>query len=151
MVSMEVCIDDDVDLFRGDAESLQSIQQSSLRALEPTPFLLPGVELVAVACVHQDALPAGLDEERPRGKADPVQGVRGVKPFPHDPGYQPEDASPVYPEEPIVDEPDLNVANLHEAMAAVNAEKNLVRRLPSQKQVADWVEQAKTLPPKVTY
>ena len=44
-----------------------------------------------------------------------------------------------------------NAANLHAAMAEVNGEKNLVRRLPSQKQVADWIEQAKTLPPKVTY
>jgi predicted flap endonuclease-1-like 5' DNA nuclease len=44
-----------------------------------------------------------------------------------------------------------NPENLHAAMAEVNAEKKLVRQVPSQKQVADWVEQAKTLPPKVTY
>jgi predicted flap endonuclease-1-like 5' DNA nuclease len=44
-----------------------------------------------------------------------------------------------------------NAANLHAAMVEVNEEKNLVRRLPSQNQVADWVEQAQTLDPKVTY
>jgi predicted flap endonuclease-1-like 5' DNA nuclease len=44
-----------------------------------------------------------------------------------------------------------NPENLHAAMVEVNAQKKLVRQVPSQKQVADWVEQAKTLPPKVTY
>jgi len=44
-----------------------------------------------------------------------------------------------------------NAANLHAAMVEINEEKNLVRRLPSQNQVADWVEQAQTLDPKVTY
>lgn len=44
-----------------------------------------------------------------------------------------------------------NAANLHAAMVETNGEKNLVRRLPSQEQVADWIEQATALPPKVTY
>ena len=44
-----------------------------------------------------------------------------------------------------------NAANLHAAMVEVNAEKNLVRRLPSQSQVAAWIEHAQTLEPKVTY
>jgi predicted flap endonuclease-1-like 5' DNA nuclease len=44
-----------------------------------------------------------------------------------------------------------NSANLYAAMVEVNGEKNLVRRLPSQNQVAAWIEQAKTLEPKVTY
>ena len=44
-----------------------------------------------------------------------------------------------------------NPENLHAAMVKVNAEKKLVRQVPSQNQVADWVEQAKVLPPKVTY
>jgi len=44
-----------------------------------------------------------------------------------------------------------NAANLHAAMVETNGEKNLVRRLPSREQVADWIEQAKALPPKVTY
>ena len=44
-----------------------------------------------------------------------------------------------------------NPANLHAALIEVNAEKQLVRRLPGKNQVADWIEQAKTLPPKVTY
>jgi len=44
-----------------------------------------------------------------------------------------------------------NPANLHAALAKANAEKELVRRLPSEKQVAEWVEQAKALPRVVTY
>lgn len=41
--------------------------------------------------------------------------------------------------------------NLYEKMAETNAAKKLVRKLPSNKQVADWVEQAKALPRAVEY
>ena len=44
-----------------------------------------------------------------------------------------------------------NADNLYEKLTAVNQEKNRVRRLPSSRQVADWVEQAKQLPRKVHY
>ncbi len=44
-----------------------------------------------------------------------------------------------------------NAENLTTAMEAVNAEKKLVRQLPALKTVTDWIEQAKDLPPKVTY
>jgi predicted flap endonuclease-1-like 5' DNA nuclease len=44
-----------------------------------------------------------------------------------------------------------NADNLYTALADTNKAKKLVRRLPSQAQVADWIQQAKTLPPKVTY
>ncbi len=44
-----------------------------------------------------------------------------------------------------------NPENLHQKMAEVNAEKELVRRLPGLKQVQDWVAQAKELPRKITY
>ena len=44
-----------------------------------------------------------------------------------------------------------NAENLHAKLAEVNAEKKLVRRLPSQGQVSDWVAQAKDLPRKITY
>ena len=44
-----------------------------------------------------------------------------------------------------------NAANLHAKMTEVNEAKKLVRRLPSQSQVADWVAQAKELPRKITY
>lgn len=44
-----------------------------------------------------------------------------------------------------------NPANLHKAMAEVNAEKKLVRQLPSETAVADWVDQAKELPATMTY
>ena len=44
-----------------------------------------------------------------------------------------------------------NPENLYAKMQEVNQEKNLVRRLPSAKQVANWIEQAKHLVPKVTY
>ena len=42
-------------------------------------------------------------------------------------------------------------ANLYKKMTEVNAAKKLVRQLPSEKQVADWVAQAKKLPRGVFY
>jgi predicted flap endonuclease-1-like 5' DNA nuclease len=41
--------------------------------------------------------------------------------------------------------------NLYQAIVRVNEAKRLVRRLPTLGMVTDWVEQAKRLPPKVTY
>jgi predicted flap endonuclease-1-like 5' DNA nuclease len=41
--------------------------------------------------------------------------------------------------------------NLHAKMVEVNETKKLVRLVPSAKQVADWVEQAKGLPAMMTY
>jgi len=41
--------------------------------------------------------------------------------------------------------------NLFQKMGATNAQKKLVRKLPTQEQVADWVEQAKALPRMVSY
>lgn len=44
-----------------------------------------------------------------------------------------------------------NAENLAAKMAEVNAEKKLVRQVPSLKQVEAWVAQAKELPPVMTY
>lgn len=44
-----------------------------------------------------------------------------------------------------------NAENLTEKMAQINQEKKLVRQIPSQKAVVDWIEQAKTLDPVVNY
>ena len=41
--------------------------------------------------------------------------------------------------------------NLAAKLAEVNEAKKLVRQVPSEKSVADWIEQAKTLPPVLTY
>ena len=41
--------------------------------------------------------------------------------------------------------------NLAAKMAEVNEKKKLVRLVPSEKSVAKWVEQAKSLPPVLTY
>ena len=41
--------------------------------------------------------------------------------------------------------------NLFEKMEAVNQVKKLVRKMPIQSQVANWVEQAKTLPRVICY
>ena len=41
--------------------------------------------------------------------------------------------------------------NLHEKLVEVNTTKKLVRKLPVESQVADWVEQAKKLPRVVSY
>ncbi len=42
-------------------------------------------------------------------------------------------------------------ANLAKKMAEVNTAKKLTRNLPTEAQVADWVEQAKKLPRAITY
>lgn len=44
-----------------------------------------------------------------------------------------------------------NAANLASKMEELNAEKNLVRRVPSESEVADWVEQAKGMERVVTH
>lgn len=41
--------------------------------------------------------------------------------------------------------------NLHKKLTEVNEKKKLVRQLPSEKQVADWVKQAKKLPRRIKY
>ncbi|MFA5624240.1 MAG: DUF4332 domain-containing protein [Bradymonadales bacterium] len=41
--------------------------------------------------------------------------------------------------------------NLTQAMLEANEAKNLVRRAPSQKEVEKWIEEAKSLPRKLTY
>lgn len=42
-------------------------------------------------------------------------------------------------------------ANLFEKLKAVNAEKKLVRQMPSLKAVTKWIEEARTLPRAVEY
>ena len=44
-----------------------------------------------------------------------------------------------------------NPENLYAALVETNKQKKLVRQLPSQNQVADWVEQAKSLPRAIEY
>lgn len=44
-----------------------------------------------------------------------------------------------------------NAANLHAKMAEVNAEKKLVRQLPTLRSVEQWVAQAKELPRMIGY
>ena len=44
-----------------------------------------------------------------------------------------------------------NAENLYAAMVKVNEEKNLVRQVPAQSQVEDWVKQAKELPRAINY
>jgi len=44
-----------------------------------------------------------------------------------------------------------NAENLSAKLTEVNASKELTRRLPTTDQVADWIEQAKSLPRIVTY
>jgi predicted flap endonuclease-1-like 5' DNA nuclease len=44
-----------------------------------------------------------------------------------------------------------NAENLYAKLQEVNAAKELVRRLPTQSQVADWIAQAKKMPRVVTY
>lgn len=44
-----------------------------------------------------------------------------------------------------------NAENLYAKLQETNAAKELVRRLPTQSQVADWIAQAKKMPRVVTY
>lgn len=44
-----------------------------------------------------------------------------------------------------------NAQNLRQKLMEVNEEKKLVRQIPSEAQVTDWVEHAKTLPRVLTY
>jgi predicted flap endonuclease-1-like 5' DNA nuclease len=44
-----------------------------------------------------------------------------------------------------------NAENLHKHLAVVNEEKRLVRKLPNQSQVNNWIKQAKKLPRLITY
>lgn len=44
-----------------------------------------------------------------------------------------------------------NPANLYEALEKANAQKKLVRQLPTRVQVESWVDQAKALPRVVQY
>lgn len=44
-----------------------------------------------------------------------------------------------------------NATNLTKALTDVNEAKKLVRRVPTETQVADWTAEATTLPRKVTY
>jgi predicted flap endonuclease-1-like 5' DNA nuclease len=44
-----------------------------------------------------------------------------------------------------------NPANLAAKLKEVNDEKKLTGQVPTEKQVGDWIEAAKTLPKKVTY
>jgi len=44
-----------------------------------------------------------------------------------------------------------NAANLAAKMQEVNADKKLVRQVPSESQVTKWVDQAKELPATMTY
>ena len=44
-----------------------------------------------------------------------------------------------------------NPKNLYEKLIEVNEQKKLVRQLPSLNQIEKWIEEAKTLPRKITY
>jgi predicted flap endonuclease-1-like 5' DNA nuclease len=44
-----------------------------------------------------------------------------------------------------------NAEHLYQKLVAVNRGKKLVRKLPSQAQVGDWIEQARRLPRVITY
>lgn len=51
----------------------------------------------------------------------------------------------------VVELAQRNPTNLYQKLLEVNAEKNLVRQMPTQTQVEDWVSQAQGLPRVVTY
>lgn len=51
----------------------------------------------------------------------------------------------------VVELAQRKASNLYEKMVEVNQAKKLVRKLPVEKQVAGWIEQAKKLPRVITY
>src|SRR5437667_9608179 len=44
-----------------------------------------------------------------------------------------------------------NPAKLAQAMADANAKRKLVQLLPSEKRIANWIDDARKLPPKISY
>jgi hypothetical protein len=44
-----------------------------------------------------------------------------------------------------------NAANLASTLHKVVADRKIVRRIPSERQITDWIEQAKGLPRVVAY
>lgn len=51
----------------------------------------------------------------------------------------------------VVELAQRNAENLYKKLQEVNAEKKLVRRLPTRQQVENWIEQAKKLPRVITH
>ncbi|HBS03672.1 MAG TPA: DUF4332 domain-containing protein [Leptospiraceae bacterium] len=51
----------------------------------------------------------------------------------------------------VVELAQRKAANLHEAMAKTNEKKKLVRQMPSESKIQDWISQAKKLPRVVKY
>jgi predicted flap endonuclease-1-like 5' DNA nuclease len=51
----------------------------------------------------------------------------------------------------VVELAQRNAEHLYQKLVATNTEKKLVRKLPTQDQVANWIEQAKKLPRVLTY
>ena len=51
----------------------------------------------------------------------------------------------------VVELAQRNPENLYKSVVEVNQKKKLVRKLPTQKQVSDWVKQAKKLPRVLEY
>ena len=51
----------------------------------------------------------------------------------------------------VVELAQRNPANLYNKVVDVNQQKKLVRKLPTQGQVDDWIRQAKLLPRIVSY
>ena len=51
----------------------------------------------------------------------------------------------------VVELAQRNAEHLFQKIVATNEEKKKVRKLPTQGQVADWIEQAKALPRVMTY
>jgi predicted flap endonuclease-1-like 5' DNA nuclease len=51
----------------------------------------------------------------------------------------------------VVELAQRNPANLYESVVGINKKKKLVRKLPTQAQISDWVKQAKKLPRVVSY
>jgi predicted flap endonuclease-1-like 5' DNA nuclease len=44
-----------------------------------------------------------------------------------------------------------NASNLYQTLKEINAEKNLVNRMPGESQVKGWIDHAKELPRVITY
>jgi predicted flap endonuclease-1-like 5' DNA nuclease len=51
----------------------------------------------------------------------------------------------------VVELAQRNAENLYRALVEAGEHNKLVRRVPAQSQVSDWIEEAKTLPRVVTY
>ncbi len=105
--------------------------------------------------LHQGASPAGRNEI---AKKSDISGLLILEWINHIDLYRIKGVGSEYADlleeagvDTVMELAHRNPANLYDKMSSVNEVKHLVRKLPAQNQVADWIAQAKELPRVIEY